>query len=104
MKDRGPDWEDLPPIDYEVTCARCGKVGQCTVFIAEEGDEWECPECWERCEAARARHSAPCFGCASGLVAVDGKHYMGGDADTTGIVICECTADQPSATHTEAKP
>lgn len=35
---------------YDVTCARCGKVGPCHVFIVEEGNEWECPECWERCE------------------------------------------------------
>lgn len=41
------DWEP-----YEVTCARCGKVGMCTDFVLEEGDEWECPPCWERCEAA----------------------------------------------------
>ena len=51
MKDLGPDWEDLPPDPYDVTCARCGKVGPCTEFMVEEGDEWECPECWERCEA-----------------------------------------------------
>lgn len=36
---------------YEVKCARCGAVGLTADFIAEEGDEWECPPCWERCEA-----------------------------------------------------
>ena len=41
--------EDFEP--YEVTCARCGKVLPCTEAIVEEGDEWECPPCWERCEA-----------------------------------------------------
>ena len=53
----GPDWDDLPPCDpYEVECARCGKVGTSAEFMVEEGDEWECPECWERCEAQeRAR-------------------------------------------------
>lgn len=34
-----------------VTCARCGKAGTTAEFMIEEGDEWECPECWERCEA-----------------------------------------------------
>lgn len=38
-------------IDYEVTCARCGKIGLSSQFIVEEGDEWECPACWDRCEA-----------------------------------------------------
>ncbi len=33
---------------YEVTCARCGKRGWDQEFIAEEGDEWECPTCNER--------------------------------------------------------
>lgn len=41
--------DDFEP--YEVTCARCGKVGSCLEFVAEEGDEWECPTCWERCNA-----------------------------------------------------
>lgn len=40
------------PVEYEVTCARCGKVLSCRDAYVEEGDEWECPECWERCEAA----------------------------------------------------
>jgi hypothetical protein len=47
-------------IPYDVTCARCGRVGPCHLFIIEEGDEWECPECWERCnreEHARARQT-----------------------------------------------
>lgn len=37
---------------YEVTCDRCGAVGLCTEFIPEEGDEWECPVCNERCNDA----------------------------------------------------
>lgn len=36
---------------YPVTCARCGKAGTSTTFEIEEGDEWECPTCWEREEA-----------------------------------------------------
>ena len=51
---------DLPMPDYDVTCARCGKVLSCLDAYIEEGDEWECPECWERCEAAeRAAITAP---------------------------------------------
>lgn len=34
----------------EVICARCGKKGWTNEFI-EEGDEWECPPCNERCTA-----------------------------------------------------
>lgn len=36
---------------YDVECARCGKVLSCEDAYVEEGDEWECPECFERCEA-----------------------------------------------------
>lgn len=43
---------------YDVTCARCGKTGCCMDFIAEEGDEWECPTCWERCEAQERQFSS----------------------------------------------
>ena len=52
MNDTGliDDWPDIEP--YEVTCARCGKVGLSVEFEPEEGDEWECPRCWERCNAA----------------------------------------------------
>lgn len=42
--------EQCPP--YEVTCARCGKIGDCYSFVIEEGDEWECVPCWERCNKA----------------------------------------------------
>lgn len=49
----GFNFEDLPPPEpYEVTCARCGKVGTTATFYLEEGDEWECPPCWERREKA----------------------------------------------------
>jgi len=49
---------DLPPMEpYAVTCARCGKEGDCDTFIAEEGDEWECPPCNAR-ENARERAEA----------------------------------------------
>lgn len=43
------DHTELPPL--QVVCARCGKAGTSETFIIEEGDEWECPECWDRCEA-----------------------------------------------------
>lgn len=36
---------------YDVTCARCGKVLSCNDAIPEEGDEWECGPCWDRCNA-----------------------------------------------------
>lgn len=36
---------------YPVTCARCGKAGTSATFELEEGNEWECPTCWEREEA-----------------------------------------------------
>lgn len=47
------DFENFltPAKPYEVTCARCGKVGMSNVFEIEEGNEWECPPCWDRCEA-----------------------------------------------------
>jgi len=44
---------------YVVVCARCGAVGNSEEFVIEEGDEWECPPCWERCNAAElAAHKA----------------------------------------------
>lgn len=44
---------------YPVKCARCGADGLSDDFIIEEGDEWECRPCWERCEALeRASGSA----------------------------------------------
>jgi CheY-like chemotaxis protein len=39
---------------YDVTCARCGKVGLTIDMCVEEGDEWECPPCNAR-ENARER-------------------------------------------------
>jgi lysyl-tRNA synthetase class I len=47
------DFETTPTewTPYDVTCARCGKVLSCTEAVVEEGDEWECVPCWERCEA-----------------------------------------------------
>lgn len=47
-------WPDdgLPYCDpYDVTCARCGQVLPCDKAMIEEGDEWECEPCWERCES-----------------------------------------------------
>lgn len=41
-----------PPLPLQVKCARCGLDGTSETFIVEEGDEWECPSCWERCVAA----------------------------------------------------
>lgn len=40
------------PDALRVNCARCGLAGTSDTFYIEEGDEWECPACWERCEAA----------------------------------------------------
>jgi len=47
---------DLEP--WNVTCARCGATGTTETFILEEGDEWECPPCWKRCEAESYREAA----------------------------------------------
>ena len=44
-------WEALPDEPLSVICARCGKAGTSEEFYLEEGDEWECPACWQRCEA-----------------------------------------------------
>ena len=32
-------------------CARCGGKVRMHNLVAEEGDEWECFPCWERCNA-----------------------------------------------------
>ena len=40
------------------TCSRCGKAGMTNQFFADECDEWECQECYERCEAT-ARKQTP---------------------------------------------
>jgi DNA-directed RNA polymerase subunit RPC12/RpoP len=42
---------------YDVTCAGCGKVLSCVDAIVEEGDRWECPDCWERFEAQERKQS-----------------------------------------------
>jgi hypothetical protein len=52
MTDPVTEVDDGPAPDWEITCARCGKVGMRSEFMIEEGNEWECPPCWERCEAA----------------------------------------------------
>lgn len=54
---------DVPDdyVTYEVTCARCGKVGLNTWYCIEEGDEWECPPCNARENAReRAEHHEYC--------------------------------------------
>lgn len=49
MDNEFDDWLDsLPPMTYDVTCARCGKVLSCSDAVAEEGDEWECFPCNDR--------------------------------------------------------
>lgn len=40
--------------DPMTKCARCGVEKRQTSLIPEEGDEWECFECWER-ENAREK-------------------------------------------------
>lgn len=32
-------------------CDRCGKEDRQHRMMIEEGDEWECVPCWERCNA-----------------------------------------------------
>jgi DNA-directed RNA polymerase subunit RPC12/RpoP len=50
---------DSASVQMQVKCARCGLAGTSEAFIIEEGDEWECPACWERCEAQeRAAYGA----------------------------------------------
>jgi hypothetical protein len=36
------------------TCARCGEQDRRHRMMIEEGDEWECVKCWERCNALDA--------------------------------------------------
>src|SRR5690606_5493803 len=42
---------DLRGEGETVTCARCGKEVAVADAEPEEGGEWECLPCWERCEA-----------------------------------------------------
>lgn len=44
------DVGDTDCFPYDVICARCNKNGNSEAFMLEEGDEWECPECWDRNE------------------------------------------------------
>lgn len=39
---------------YDLQCARCGEWGTSCSMIVEEGDEWECPDCYDRLEAQQA--------------------------------------------------
>lgn len=45
------DYYDSNWEPYDVTCAGCGKVLPCDEACLEEGDRWECPECWEKFNA-----------------------------------------------------
>ena len=65
-------WPPCEPLQVE--CARCGKPGTSETFLIEEGDKWECPECWERCEAEQAYELAHPRGSACG----PGCGYCGG--------------------------
>jgi NAD-dependent SIR2 family protein deacetylase len=38
-----------------VECARCGKQTPFEEAVPEEGDEWECFPCWERCNEQERR-------------------------------------------------
>lgn len=70
---RVPDeTEGCEPLQVE--CARCGKPGTSETFMVEEGDEWECPECWERCEAEQRYNAMFPPGSACG----PGCGYCGG--------------------------
>ena len=59
-----PEMEDwlntVPYIDYAVTCDRCGIQLMAHEAIAEEGDEWECAECWERCNNKEREEAKKC--------------------------------------------
>jgi hypothetical protein len=44
---------------YPVSCARCGKILPCTEAMLEEGDEWECPACWDRCNEQERAGGVP---------------------------------------------
>lgn len=46
-------WNEMQAdaVPLSVTCARCGKAGTSDDFYLEEGDEWECPDCWYICES-----------------------------------------------------
>jgi hypothetical protein len=54
------EFTDFDFAAYDVTCARCGKVLSCADAFLEEGDEWECPSCWEQCEAAERAATNTC--------------------------------------------
>jgi DNA-directed RNA polymerase subunit RPC12/RpoP len=45
-------WDEMQAdaVPLAVECARCGKPGSSENFMLEEGDEWECPDCWMQCE------------------------------------------------------
>ena len=43
--------EGVAPPDWEVICARCGIKFMASQAMVEEGDEWECGPCWDRCNA-----------------------------------------------------
>jgi hypothetical protein len=45
------EWLAPDFVDYEVCCARCGLRLMASEALVEEGDEWECLPCWERCNA-----------------------------------------------------
>jgi hypothetical protein len=40
----------------DVECARCGVIVPTKWAFVEEGDEWECPFCWHRCEENELRN------------------------------------------------
>lgn len=54
---------DLDEASPMRTCARCGKQDRSHRMAIEEGDEWECFPCWERCNAQeRAEHERSVVG------------------------------------------
>lgn len=51
-EDCGGDCTDcMRASSCDVTCDGCGKTLNAHDAIIEEGDRWECPECWEKFEA-----------------------------------------------------
>lgn len=48
---------DLRGEGETVECARCGKWLNFDGAIPEEGGEWECSACWERCNEQERKES-----------------------------------------------
>lgn len=57
VRERDEAMIELNGVSPIETCARCGEQDRRHRMMLEEGDEWECVNCWDRCnafDAARA--------------------------------------------------